>query len=180
LLSLLFTLGSNPNRSLSWLLPDSVQPWVHRSPWQQWQHAQSAHAALAAIPADASVSANTPLIPHLAARQVLVRYPDHTTYQDRQGQAHPVDWIAVDLDHQRRYAAAFPQEQKALKKSLRLLRSSQTQGYTVQQLSDGVVILERNGPLNPSAQQALDQLLRQGKGALLLPPTHARPIGPAG
>ena len=46
--------------------------------------------------------------------------------------------------------------------------------------SDGVVILERNGPLNPSAQEALDQLLRQGKGALLLPPTHARPIGPAG
>jgi uncharacterized membrane protein len=163
LLSLLFTLGSNPNRSLSWLIPDSVQPWVYRSPWQQWQHAQSAHAALASIPAAASVSANTPLIPHLAARQVLMRYPDHTSYQDRQGQTHAVDWIAVDLDYQRRYAAAFPQEQKALKRSLRLLRSSQAQGYAVQQLSDGVVILERNGPINPANQQALDQLLRQAK-----------------
>jgi hypothetical protein len=74
-----------------------------------------------------------------------------------------VDWIAVDLDYQRRYAAAFPQEQKALKRSLRLLRSSQAQGYAVQQLSDGVVILERNGPINPANQQALDQLLRQAK-----------------
>ena len=163
LLSLLFTLASNPNRSLSWLVPDSLQPWVHRSPWQQWQHAQSAHAAIATIPAEASVAANTPLLPHLAARKVLVRYPDHTGYQDRQGQPHPVEWIAVDLDHQQRYAAAFPQEQKALKRSLRLLRSSQAQGYTVQRISDGVVILERNGPLNPRNQQALDQLLDQAK-----------------
>jgi hypothetical protein len=136
---------------------------VHRSPWQQWQHAQSAHAAIATIPAEASVAANTPLLPHLAARKVLVRYPDHTGYQDRQGQPHPVEWIAVDLDHQQRYAAAFPQEQKALKRSLRLLRSSQAQGYTVQRISDGVVILERNGPLNPRNQQALDQLLDQAK-----------------
>jgi uncharacterized membrane protein len=160
LLSLLFTLGSNPNRSLSWLVPDSVNPWVHSSPWQQWRHAAQVHQALAMIPPDASVAAGTQLIPQLAARPVIIRFPDHTTYQDRNGQAHPVDWIAVDLDHQKRYATAFPQERKALNKSLRLLRSLTQKHYQVQRVSDGLVLLERRGPVNPEAQAQLDRLLR--------------------
>jgi len=163
LLSLLFTLGSNPNRSLSWLIPDSIQPWVHRSPWRQWQHAQSALGALAIIPADASVAANTPLIPHLAARQVLVRFPYHRAYQDRQGQPHAVDWIAVDVDYQARYAKAFPQERKSLSKTLRLLHLMQTDGYRVQKVADGVVVLQREGAVNPVAQGQLDQLLLDAK-----------------
>jgi hypothetical protein len=163
LLSLLFTLGSNPNRSLSWLMPDSIQPLVYRNPARQWQHAQQAHAALALIPADASVAAGSQLIPHLAARQVLVRFPDHVGYQSRDGQALPVDWIAVDLDHQIRYAKAFPQEQKALKRSVRLLNSLSSDNYRVQQVSDGVVVLQRDGTVNPEAQRQLDQLLQQAK-----------------
>jgi uncharacterized membrane protein len=165
LLSLLFTLGSNPNRSLSWLIPDSIQPWVHRSPWRQWQHARSAHDAMALIPAQASVAANSPLVPHLAARPVLVRFPYHTAYQDQAGKPHPVDWLVVDIDYQARYAEAFPQEQKALKKTVRLLRMLQSEGYRVQRVSDGVVILERNGPVEPGEQQALDRLLAQTKGS---------------
>jgi uncharacterized membrane protein len=158
-LSLLFTLGSNPNRSLSWIVPDSLQPWVYSSPWRQWQHARQAHQALALIPRDASVAAGTQLIPHLAARPVIIRFPDHVAYQDRSGQSHPVDWIAVDLDHQDRYAEAFPQERKALKKTLRSLESLTREGYRVQQVSDGVVVLRRDGPVNPSARARLDRLL---------------------
>jgi len=162
-LSLLFTVGSNPNRSLSWLIPDSIEPLVYRNPVRQWQHAQQAHAALRLIPADASVAANTPLIPHLAARQVLVRFPDHVGYQDRNGQALPVDWIAVDLDHQLRYAEAFPQEQKALKRSVRLMNTLSGDDYRVQQVSDGVVLLQRDGAINPQAQRQLVQLLQSAK-----------------
>jgi hypothetical protein len=162
-LSLLFTLGSNPNRSLSWLVPDSIQPLVYRNPARQWQHAQQAHAALRLIPADASVAAGSQLIPHLAARQVLVRFPDHVGYLSRDGQPLPVDWIAVDLDHQIRYAQAFPQEQKALKKTMRLLSSLSQSNYRVQQVSDGVVLLQRDGAINPQAQLQLDQLLQNAK-----------------
>jgi hypothetical protein len=163
LLSLLFTLGSNPNRSLSWIIPDSVNPWVYSSPWKQWQHAQQVHQALALIPADASVAAGTQLIPHLAAREVLIRFPNHRAYQNRDGKAFPVDWIAVDLNHQMRYAAAFPQERGALRKSIKLLETLNTENYRVQRVSDGLVLLERGGVVNPKAQQQLDQLLLQAK-----------------
>jgi uncharacterized membrane protein len=163
LLSLLFTLGSNPNRSLSWLIPDSLQPLVYSNPVHQWRHAQQAHTALARIPAEASVAASNQLIPHLAARPVLVRFPDHTAYQTSSGEALPVEWIAVDLNHQRRYAEAFPQEQKALKRSLRLLKTLPSEGYRVQEVADGVVLLQRNGPVNPSAEQQLKRLLKDAK-----------------
>ena len=163
LLSLLFTLGSNPNRSLSWLIPDSIQPLVYSNPIRQWQHSQQAHAVLGLIPSEASVAASTPLIPHLAARQVLVRFPDHVAYQTRAGQATPVEWIAVDLDQQRRYAVAFPQEQKALKRSLRLLKTLPGDGYQVQEVRDGVVLLQRNGPVQPAAGKQLNQLLAEAK-----------------
>ncbi|CAK6699505.1 DUF2079 domain-containing protein [Synechococcus sp. CBW1107] len=163
LLSLLFTLGSNPNRSLSWLIPDSIQPLVYSNPMHQWQHSQQAHAVLGLIPSEASVAASTPLIPHLAARQVLVRFPDHVAYQTRAGQATPVDWIAVDLDQQQRYAVAFPQEQKALKRSLRLLKTLPGDGYQVQEVRDGVVLLQRNGPVQPAAEKQFNQLLAEAK-----------------
>ena len=39
-LSLLLTVSSNPHRSLSWIVPDSVQPMVFSSPIQQWEHGQ--------------------------------------------------------------------------------------------------------------------------------------------
>jgi len=60
---------------LSFLIPDSVQPWVYSSPMQQWQHGQAARNLLQKIPADATVAASTPLVPHLAQREVLVRFP---------------------------------------------------------------------------------------------------------
>jgi hypothetical protein len=74
-LSLLFTFTSNPNRSLSWLIPDSIHPWVYSSPWRQWRHGQQVQVTIDVIPPGASVAASTPLIPHLADREVLVRFP---------------------------------------------------------------------------------------------------------
>jgi uncharacterized membrane protein len=163
LLSLLFTLGGNPNRSLSWLIPDSLQPLVYSSPLRQWQHARQAYTALARIPPEASVAASNQLIPHLAARPVLVRFPDHTAYQTRSGVVMPVEWVAVDLNQQLRYAEAFPQEQKALKRSLRLLKTLPREGYRVQAVNDGVVVLQRNGAVDASAEQQLNRLLREIK-----------------
>ena len=69
LLSLLISLLGNPNRSLSFLLPDSLSPWVHLPLGFQWRHGQAARDVLAVIPADASVAANTPLVPLLAWRR---------------------------------------------------------------------------------------------------------------
>ena len=169
LLSLLFTLGGNPNRSLSWIIPDSLQPWVYRSPWRQWQHAQRAHAAIGLIPPGASVAANTPLVPHLASREVILRFPDDLAYLDREGHRQPVEWIAVDLDYQQRYASAFPREGKALRKTMRLLHEGLSD-YSVRAVADGVVILERGGRSDPSAAKALKAVL--GHAPKTMPPTR--------
>jgi hypothetical protein len=93
----------------------------------------------------------------------LVRFPDHVTYQTRSGEVMPVEWIALDLNQQLRYAEAFPQEQKALKRSLRLLKTLRSEGYRVQAVSDGVVVLQRNGAVDGSAEQQLNRLLRKIK-----------------
>ena len=61
-LSLLLTISSNPHRSLSVLIPDSVQPGVYSAPVRQWQHGASARGAFRVIPNQASVAANTCLL----------------------------------------------------------------------------------------------------------------------
>ena len=122
-LSLLLTLTSNPHRSLSFLVPTSVQPWVHNSPAEQWSHGAAARRALAVIPPQASVAANTPLVPLLARRELLVRFPVNTGYLDRKGQTQSVDWVAVDLELLEHYGRAFAGDWRQLRKASAGLRS---------------------------------------------------------
>jgi uncharacterized membrane protein len=171
LLSLLFTLVGNPNRSLSFLIPDSVDPFVYSSPLAQWRHGAAAREALRLIPAEASAAASTPLVPHLAARPVLVRFPGSIEYLDRQGRRRPVDWIAVDLDWMRRYAPAFRRDREALEDSLERLRDLRGT-YAVVAVRDGVVILERGGRPDAAAESALEALLAE-----LRPSAADRPSG---
>ena len=167
LLSLLFTLMANPNRSLSFLIPDSVQPWVYSSPMQQWQHGQAARNLLQKIPADATVAASTPLVPHLAQREVLVRFPNGIDYRDRDGQERTVDWIAVDLDWLARYQAAFASDRALLRRSLRRLdqmtgeTTEEGHRFSVRGFASGVVLLAKGENDQPEARQQLDQLIER-------------------
>lgn len=157
-LSLLLTLSSNPHRSLSMLIPDSVNPWVHSSPHRQWSHGAAARTALSVIPADGSVAANTPLVPLLAQRQALVRFPFSTAYLDRQGEAQAVEWVAVDLDLLERYSVAFRGDWKQLRKSRRWFEQHRD-SHSVQALHDGVVVLQRGGARNEELEERFDQVL---------------------
>ena len=159
-LSLLLTLTSNPHRSLSFLVPTSVQPWVHSSPAEQWSHGAAARRALAVIPPQASVAANTPLVPLLARRELLVRFPVNTGYLDRKGQTQSVDWVAVDLELLEHYGRAFAGDWRQLRKSKRWIEKHR-QAYRVQSLEDGVVVLQKEGPIHASLELALDQTLQQ-------------------
>ena len=157
-LSILLTLSSNPHRSLSMLIPDSVNPWVHSSPHRQWSHGAAARTALSVIPADGSVAANTPLVPLLAQRQALVRFPFSTAYLDRQGEAQAVEWVAVDLDLLERYSVAFRGDWKQLRKSRRWFEQHRD-SHSVQALHDGVVVLQRGGARNEELEERFDQVL---------------------
>ena len=161
-LSLLLTISSNPHRSLSFLIPDSITPWVFSSPVAQWQHGQAAKEVLSVIPGDASVSANTNLVPLLARREVVVRYPHSTNYIDRHQVERSVDWIAVDLDWLERYGVAFRGDWKVLQR-IRDELPRQLDTFKVQAVRDGVFVLQRDGILKPSLQQGLlDRLQRPG------------------
>ena len=153
-LSLLLTVSSNPHRSLSWIVPDSIKPLVFSSPIQQWEHGQHARQALSLIPKDATVSANTPLVPLIAQREVAVRYPESLHYLDRNRNKLAVDWIAVDLDWLERYSVAFRSDWSELRRVKREL-PEQMGDYRVQAIEDGVAVLKRKGQRNPELEKEL-------------------------
>ena len=158
-LALILTLSSNPNRSLSFLIPDSSEPWVYSSPIEQWKHGKAARKVLELIPAKASVSATTHLVPLLAQREVVVRYPNSSAYVARDGTTQPVEWIAVDLDWLKRYSTAFPRDWRKLKNIQKKLVGKVGQ-YQTQAIHDGVVVLQLNGPEKPELNAFLQDLLR--------------------
>ena len=169
-LSLIFAVAGNQNRSFSFLIPDSIHPWVYQSPLQQWEHGVKARQTLQSIPANASVSANTNLIPWLAQRQVLVRFPHGTEYQDINEQIHSVDWVAIDLKTLAHFSEAFSRDRERLKKSLKWLDANSSI-YRVQSIEDGVVVLNRNGKTDQKLQQDLNRLIQSFK-AKTMPPNQ--------
>ena len=169
-LSLIFAIAGNQNRSFSFLIPDSIHPWVYQSPLQQWEHGVKARNALQSIPENASVSANTNLIPWLAQRQVLVRFPHGTEYQDINKEIYSVDWVAIDLKTLAHFSEAFSTDRKRLKKSLQWLDANSSI-YQVQSIEDGVVVLNRNGKTDQKLQQDLNRLI-QSFEAKTMPPSQ--------
>ena len=167
-LSLFFTLTSNPNRSLSFLVPDSIQPWVHVPLTRQWSHGQQALALLQRIPANASVAANTPLVPHLAARRAIVRFPLSVAFLDDRGRPTPVDVVAADIGGRLPYVPAFAKSRGEVQGSLERIPWLRTAGYGLVEVRDGVVLLQHGVADTPGAEEALEVLFRQARQALSL------------
>lgn len=157
-LSLLFAIAGNQNRSFSFLIPDSIQPWLYNNPVQQWKHGQSARASIKEIPPQASVSANTNLVPWLANRSVLVRFPHSINFQNETGIQKSVDWIAVDLKDLSHFSSAFPRDRKMLNKSLSTLQKNRSI-YSVYSINDGVVLMQRHKSQSKELEKELDQLI---------------------
>ncbi|MBD2092933.1 DUF2079 domain-containing protein [Microcoleus sp. FACHB-1515] len=154
ILSLIFTITSNPNRTLSFLIPDSIDPWVHVSLPQQWSHAAHARSMLKLIPPDASVSATTYLVPHLSGRRAIIRFPA-LNYRNDQRQDVSVEYAIADLWQLQQYGVAFDRDQELLEASLRLIpRFMRQQQYGIVGFSDGVVVLQKDRPSNPEARAA--------------------------
>ena len=151
-LSCFFTVTANPNQSLSWMIPDSIQPWIYRDPVAQLRHGQRALDLIKTIPDRSTVAATTGLIPHLANREVLIRFPYHDRYQNQDGQPFPVDWVVADLHNQRLFQT-FRKQRRGLKRNLRQLDDLIRQDYGVVAFDDGVVLLQRKGQTDAAAQQ---------------------------
>ncbi len=149
-LSLLFTVTSNPNRTLSFLIPDSIRPWVYVPPLQQLQHAAQARTVMAQIPPQASVAATTYLISPLSSRQAIVRFPTSIQFRNEAQQTEKVAYIIVDLWQLQQYQPAFKLERNLLQRSLNLIdQLLKTQEYGIQTFQDGVVLLQRSIKTEP-------------------------------
>jgi uncharacterized membrane protein len=162
-LSLLFTLTSNPNRSLSWLIPDSVSPWVHVPMTETLRRASQAREALRMVPPQATVAATTYVVPRLAQREVLVRFPNAIAYRDRQGRTMPVEWVVADLGRLRRFAPAFEEDADVLEQSQERVRAM-GRTYGIRHIRDGLVIFQRGAPDAPGSREELELLLKSSAG----------------
>jgi len=170
-LSLLFTVTSNPNRTFYFLIPDSVDPLVYVSLPEQWQHAGKIYPLLAKIPADASVSATTYIIPHLSGRREIIRLPDLELRNDER-QVEKVDYIIGDLWQLRRYQSAFDDDRSKLKSIIAMLdRIIPEKEYGVREFEEGVILLEKGEVNNPEALAAwsafrleMEPILNKSKG----------------
>lgn len=175
-LSLLFTVTSNPNRTLSFVIPDAINPTVYVPLPRQWEHAARINLVLDQIPPEASVSASTHLVPHLSNRRALVRFPWSLQVRDDSAAVVNVDYGVGDLWQMREYSPVFRGDRDLLRQSVALIdQVLAANSYGVQAFADGVILLRHQAPSEAEAlaqwqvfrQGVLDQELASGLAAKL-------------
>ena len=173
-LSLFFTLTSNPNRTFSFLIPDSIQPRVYISLPRQWQHARQIYQLTSQIPPDASVSATTHIVPHLSSRREIVRFPALRLHTDA-GEDISVDYAIVDLWQLQQYQVAFADDRNRLRRMVPAInRVLERDRYGLVGFEDGVLLMRLNVASNPEALAAW-RTYRQDLQPILQPNAPAAP-----
>ena len=159
-LSLLFTITSNPSRTLYFLIPDSIQPWVYVSAPEQWQRVPQIRSLSSKIPSDASVSATTYLIPHLSSRREVIRLPALELQNDR-GEIVNVDYAIADLWQLNRYRKAFKLDRLRLESMTHLIQDiTRRKLYGVVGFENGVVLLQKGVASEPEAIASWEEHLK--------------------
>jgi uncharacterized membrane protein len=142
-LSLTTALLANPNRVLSFVIPDSFQPWVYVAPVRQWQHAGTIRSFLKKIPDDASVSATVHIAGHLSNRRELLIIPQLKLRNDA-GEEVWMEYVVVDLWGFEQYQAAFDDDRAKLQQAIRAVsRMIDRQNYGLIGFTDGIAFLRR-------------------------------------
>lgn len=153
-LSLLFTVTSNPNRTLYFLIPDSFDPRVHVGLVEQWRHARAVHGVIDRVPDEASVAATTYIIPHLSSRREILRFPQYQLLTDR-GIVEPTEFIALDIAQLVTYAPAFTVDRERLQTIVPFVdRLLETGEYGAIAFDDGAVLLKRATASDPAVLSA--------------------------
>ena len=165
-LSLFFTVTANPNRTLSWLIPDSFQPWVYVSPARQWQHSQAIRSLLTQIPDNASITATDHIVAHVSNRREVLRFPRLRLRND-EGKSVRVEYAIADLWYLQQYEPAFEDYRKSLKGAIENVDQLLKRRYGLIDLKDGVALLRDKTASNPEAlagwksyRQELEQIVQ--------------------
>ena len=123
-------------------------PRGRMSPQQMLNRRQAALQAVALIPSDASVAADTPLLPLLAQKEAAIRFPRHVQYRDRQGRIQPVDWVVAIPGYHTPLAPVFKGSRNKQQRIQRELRNSIDIGrlFRLVHCHGGAVVLQRQVP----------------------------------
>ncbi|MGV0024280.1 DUF2079 domain-containing protein [Phormidesmis priestleyi] len=142
-LSIVFTITNNPNRAFSFVIPDSIRPWVFVSIARQWEHAQHINHVIRDIPSAASVSATTHLIPQLSSRREIIRLPALKLRDDR-NQVIKMEYAVADIWQLREYKKAFKDTLSQFVAIVPTLDKLITSGeYGILRAEDDVVLLRK-------------------------------------
>lgn len=159
-LSILFTITSNPNRALSFVIPDSFEPMVYLPAPQQWQRVASIRRFMAQIPQDASVSATSHIVPHLSSRREIVRFPELEVQNDA-GEVVQMEHVLLDVGQLAIYQEAFSDDRQRLRRDVRMIdRLLERDRYGVVGFVDGVLWMRR-GVASDSAALTDWQVFRE-------------------
>jgi len=150
-LTLFFTLTSNPNRTLYFLIPDSIDPWVYVSLPTQWQRSGNLYDLMNKIPKQASVSTTTYIVPHLSGRREVIRFPALELRND-QREVEAVEYVLADLWRLRRYQVAFDDDLARLKTMTAKIEAITDEGqYGIIDFREGIILLEKGAENDPQA-----------------------------
>ena len=87
---------------------------------------------------------------------MLIRFPYHYQFQDKDGNPDFVDWVAVDMHNQKLFQT-YSKQRRGLLGNLRELDDLLNQGYGVMAFDDDVVLLQRNASGDNEAQKAFER-----------------------
>jgi uncharacterized membrane protein len=164
--SIFFTFTSNPNRALSFIIPDSIDPWVYASPAQQWERASIINSYMAQIPGDASVSATSHIVAHLSSRREMLRFPDIALINDAKEKI-SVDYILLDLAQLKQYQVAFADDRERLQKIVPAIDKLLGQdSYGMVGYQDGIVLMQRGVVSDANALSGWEVFRRELEGVL--------------
>lgn len=153
-LSLIFTLTSNPNRALYFLIPERLNPFVYVSLSHQWQHASHLQAVLKLIPPSASISTSAYIVPHLSGRRKIIRL-EVMRLKDDEGKIADIDYALVDLWQIQQHELAAPVDRARIRSAVPIINRVIQQGtYGIIQVVDDTVLVQKGVPSDPQALSA--------------------------
>ena len=143
-LGLVLTIVGNPHRSFSAVIPDSFVPWIHVPPRTMLHRREAALKAVANVPEEASVAADTPLLPLLAQREALIRFPNSVRFKDREGVVRSVDYVVAFPGYYTPLAPVFKRERRMQIKIRAQVQELLARGdYKLIHCEEGVIVLRR-------------------------------------
>lgn len=154
--SIVLIILANPNNSFSWLLPDSVQPWVWVPLGQRWQHQAEIRTLLRQIPSQVTVAATNQLVPPLSSRRGIIRFPQYQLRLDN-NQVQSVDYIITDLWYWRRFSVPWKNAWDIGELNQRITSGE----YGIIDLKDEVVLLKKGAVSAPELQQRWQNLYQE-------------------